>query len=101
METVPLEVATPYLVSQNFANPSSKSSMYFPAEEIQFVFKQSLTYFDSFPIRLGSHTGINFLFEVCFFILPFSVRALLDFNHLGVFKKSDIMARIQQNNLVR
>jgi hypothetical protein len=55
---VQLEHATPYGTPQYALNFSSKREIYFPAEEIQFVSRQSTTYFISWPSNNGSQTGI-------------------------------------------
>src|SRR5512137_1294073 len=55
---VPFVVDTPCLHPQYSANPFSNSGMYLPADEIQLVFRHSLTYSHSLPVSSGSHTGI-------------------------------------------
>src|SRR3989344_741648 len=71
MAAVPLEQETPYFTPQNWLNRSSNSFMYLPAEDIQFVFTQSVTYLSSLPARVGSQTGIISHQDISFLLFPY------------------------------
>src|SRR6266571_4927450 len=57
--TVPLAQAIEWRVSQNSRKLDSKSSIYFPLDEIQPESRQSNTYSRSWPTSAGAETGMK------------------------------------------